>query len=229
MGQFITIVIVIAYLFYHSLLAVLLFLPILIPYIKLWEHQQEDKLRAEFELQFRDYLQALASALRTGYALENAMKEARKDLAQQYADTTRIMKDTAMMEYLLEMNMSMEQVWLEWSNHTDVEILAQFTTIFMVAKKSGGDSVAIIKKSILNICERLEVEMDIKVLLTAKKYEFQIMSFVPIGILFYMKLSFPEFMSVLYGNLFGGFLMTSCLIAYAGAYIWGNRMIEIEV
>lgn len=205
------------------------FLPLLLPYIRWWESQQESKLKSTFEIQFKDYLQALATALSTGYALENAMKEARKDLRQQYENETRIMQDTARMERLLEMNMSVEQVWVTWNHTTDIEVLHQFTTIFMVAKKSGGDSVGIIKKSIANICERVEVEKEIKVILTGKKYEFQIMSVVPIGILFYMKLSFGEFMSVLYGNVFGIVLMSICLIVYGAAYGWGYTMMKIEV
>lgn len=157
------------------------------------------------------------------------MKDARNDLMQQYDKETRIMKDTARMERLLEMNMSVEQVWLEWSNESEIDVLQQFTTVFMVAKKAGGDSIAIIKKSIANICERMEIEMEINVLLTAKKYEFQIMSVVPIGIIFYMKLAFAEFMSVLYGNAFGVCMMTICLGVYASAVYWGYKLIEIEV
>lgn len=220
---------VITYLFYHSIWIAILFLPLLIPYIKKWEEQQEIKMKSSFEIQFKDYLQALASALSAGYALENAMREARVDLSQQYESSTRIMRDTAKMERLLEMNMSVEQAWIEWSEATEVEVLHQFITVFVVAKKSGGDSVAIIKKSIANLCERLEVENDIQVLLTAKRYEFQIMSVVPIGIIFYMKLSFADFMSVLYGNLFGYCLMSICLAVYVGAFVWGMRIMEIEV
>ncbi len=205
------------------------FLPFLVLYIKKWENQKESQLKSIFEIQFKDYLQALASALSTGYALENAMKEARKDLARQYDSETRIMRDTGKMERLLEMNMSVEQVWMEWVNQTEIDVLQQFITVFMVAKKSGGDSVAIVKKSINNICERLEVEAEIRVLLTAKEFEFQIMSLVPIGIIFYMKLAFAEFMSVLYGNIFGVCFMTICLGVYVGAVLWGSKIVEIEV
>lgn len=197
--------------------------------MKKWEYQQEIKFKSRFELQFRDYLQALEAALSTGYALENAMREARKDLKSQYDKSTRIMKDTAKMERLLEMNMSTEQIWLEWSRNTDIEVLQQFTTVFMVAKKSGGDSVAIIKKSIYNICEKLEMQRELQVLLAGKRYEFYIMSAVPLGIIFYMKLAFGEFMSVLYQNLFGIVFMSICLGIYICAFLWGRKIIEIEV
>ncbi len=206
-----------------------LFLPLLYPYIRIWETRQERRLKEEFQIQFRDYLQALASALSTGYALENAMKEARKDLGQQYDCSVRIMKDTKMMEHLLEMNMPVEQIWQEWSTQVQMEVMTQFVTVFIVAKRSGGDSITLIKNAIGTICETLEVENEIRVILAGKRMEFYIMSFVPLGILAYMKLCFTEFMSVLYGNTFGIILMTVCLGVYGVAIMWGNRILQIEV
>lgn len=99
----------------------------------------------------------------------------------------------------------------------------------MVAKKSGGDSVQIIRKSITSLCTKIEVEQDIQVGLAAKRLEFQIMSVVPLGILLYMRLSFSEFMSALYGNVLGVSVMTGCLLVYTVAFIWGNKIVEIEV
>lgn len=101
--------------------------------------------------------------------------------------------------------------------------------VFIVAKKSGGDSVAIIRKAIANICEKLELEEEIQVGLTAKKLEFKVMACIPLGILLYMRLSFPEFMEILYGNILGVLIMSVCLVVYIVAYVWGNKIVEIEV
>lgn len=221
--------IIIGYLFYHTLWASVFFLPVLIPYIHFWEEKQEQQLREVFQVQFKDYLQALATAISVGYALENAMKEARRDLEQQYEGATRIMRDTRMLGHLLDLNMPVEQVWQEWEGQAQVEVLSRFATVFVVAKRSGGDSIGIIKHAIHNICDTMEVEEEIKVVLSGQRMEFQVMSLVPLGILCYMKFSFAEFMSALYGNAFGVILMTICLGVYGGAVLWGNRIIQIEV
>lgn len=99
----------------------------------------------------------------------------------------------------------------------------------MVAKKSGGDSVQIIRKAITNLCEKIEVEQEIQVGLAGKKLEFKIMSLVPLGILLYMRLCFVEFMDVLYGTALGASIMSVCLSVYVVAYYWGNKIVEIEV
>lgn len=219
----------IAYLFYENVWAVILATPFLLPYIRYWETQQEQKLRGEFQIQLRDYLQALGAALSTGYALENAMREARKDLSKQYPAQARIIRDTKMLEHLLDLNMPVEQVWKEWAEQIDMEVLSRFVTVFIVSKRSGGDSLGIIKNAIGNICDIIDVEGEIQVVLSGKRMEFQVMSLIPLGMLCYMKWSFGDFMGVLYGNLLGAILMTICLGVYGAAIVWGNKIIQIEV
>ncbi|MFR8178609.1 MAG: hypothetical protein ACLU80_00375 [Dorea sp.] len=65
-------------------------------------------------------------------------------------------------------------------------------------------------------------------MLAMEKYEFQVMSVIPFGIV-HMTVSFPEFMGNLYGNIAGRGVMTGCLIIYLGAYGLGRKIIEIEV
>lgn len=164
-----------------------------------------------------------------GYAVENAMKEARLDLSRYYEEDVRIMRDLLKMERLLQMHLPLEGIWKQWADVVDMRELDQFVTVFTLAKRSGGDSVQIIRQAIASICEKIEVEQEIQVGLTAKKLEFQIMSLVPVGILLYMRLSFPDFMSILYGNIIGVVIMTVCLGIYAMAFWWGSQIVEIEV
>ena len=98
-----------------------------------------------------------------------------------------------------------------------------------MAKRSGGDLKEIIRSTVWQMGEKQEVKREIETLMSAKKMEFQIMSLVPFAMIGYIKWAFPDFMSVLYGNLSGIFLMSICLGVYILAYEWGKRMLEIEV
>lgn len=42
-------------------------------------------------------------------------------------------------------------------------------------------------------------------------------------------LTSPEFLSGMYGNLTGRAVMTVCLLIYAVAYLWGKKIVGIEV
>ena len=55
------------------------------------------------------------------------------------------------------------------------------------------------------------------------------MTMIPLAMIVYLKLCFPEFLDVLYGNVVGIVIMSICLAIYLIAYEIGKRMVEIEV
>lgn len=59
--------------------------------------------------------------------------------------------------------------------------------------------------------------------------EQNIMSLVPVLILAYVKVSSPEFLDSMYENLTGMAVMTVCFVVYVIAYLWGKRIVQIEV
>ena len=67
------------------------------------------------------------------------------------------------------------------------------------------------------------MKREIEMTMSAKMLEFQVMSVVPFGIIFYMRIAFPDFVEVLYRNFYlGFFVMTVCLAVYAGAFYMGK-------
>lgn len=161
--------------------------------------------------------------------MENAIREAEKDLHPLYPENSRIRKEFERMVHQMEMNLTAEQILEEFAERVHLEDAENFVTVFSVAKRTGGDSIAILKDSIRMIGEKLEVEREIQTLLAAKKLEFQVMCVIPLGMVMYMRAAFPEFLSVLYGNAPGIFLMTVCMGIYGFAYQMGKKMIQIEV
>ena len=104
-----------------------------------------------------------------------------------------------------------------------------FVTVFSMAKRSGGDMIAIIRNAVYQIGEKIDVKREIHTMMAAKKLEFRIMSAVPFAMICYMKVSFPDFLDVLYGNVLGAVIMSVCLLIYAGAFELGKRIVEVEV
>lgn len=104
-----------------------------------------------------------------------------------------------------------------------------FVTVFSSAKMSGGDSISIIRNAVKIISGKIDTEQEIQTMFASKKLEFEIMCAVPFFIILYMKLTFGEFLSVLYENAAGRCFMTICLIVYIAAYSFGRKIIHIEV
>ncbi|MEG0190989.1 MAG: type II secretion system F family protein [Lachnospiraceae bacterium] len=219
----------IAYLFYQSYLMLLLLTPLQIAYLRSWNQACIRQKKEEFQLQFKESMQALSAALNVGYSMENALKETLKDLRLMYDSEKRIIQEFIYMIRQLNMNLTVEQVLQEFSIRVEQEDVQNFVTVFVMAKRSGGDMIGILRNAIRQICDKVEAKREIQTMMTAKKLEFRVMSMIPFGIIFYMQLSFPEFMEVLYGNTVGMIIMTGCLMLYLVAYWLGKRIIEIEV
>ena len=218
-----------AYLFYNTWIAVLLVMPALCYYLWTWQEARCKEKEEEFRQQFKESIQALAAALNVGYSVENAVRETAKEIKHLFRRDTRIRKEFAKMVHQLEMNQTVEQVMIEFADRVNQEDVRNFVTVFVAAKRTGGDSITMIRNAVKDISEKIEVEKEIQTLLAAKKLEFKIMCVIPFGIVLYMRLAFPEFMEVLYGNPVGVGLMTFCLGIYGAAYKIGKSLVEIEV
>lgn len=161
--------------------------------------------------------------------MENAIRETEKDLRTLYPEDSRIIKEFSRMIHELDVNFTAEQVLKEMAARICQEDVENFVTVFATAKRTGGDSIAFLKSTVKIIGDKIEVEREIQTLLSAKKLEFHVMCIIPLGMVLYMRMAFPEFLSVLYGGLPGIILMTICLSVYAFAWRLGRKMIQIEV
>ncbi len=220
---------VISYLFYGTLLSAILLSPCLIWYIKSWKKEITKKKHNQFRLQFKETMQSISAALNVGYSVENALREAEKDLRGIYKGEELLLRELAFMIRQLQMNMTAENVLQEFAARTKDEDVQTFVTVFSMAKRSGGDTMQIIRDAVRQIGEKIDVEREIETLTAAKKLEFRIMTLIPFGMIIYLRMSFPEFFEVLYGGILGVGIMSICLLIYGAAYYWGKRMVEIEV
>lgn len=223
------IVIMAAYAFYGNIAAAAVLIPAGIFYMRDCIGDLSEKKEEQFLIQFRDSIQAMAAALKAGYSVENAIREAGKDMERVYGSDTRIRKELSLMIRQLDMNMSAGIVLEQFAKRIPAEDIENFVNVFAAAKKSGGDSIALIRNSVKTISGKIDTEKEIRTIIASQKLEFNIMCVVPFGIILYMKMTFGEFMSVLYGTVPGVCIMTVCLFIYAAAYRIGRRIVRIEI
>lgn len=76
---------------------------------------------------------------------------------------------------------------------------------------------------------KIDTEREIASSIASRKYEQTIMNVIPLGIILYIQVSFPDFMNVLYGNLLGVTVMTVCLGIYVLSLGIGWKIMRIEV
>ena len=214
-----------AWIYYRSWVAVILLIPAGVwYYIQLLDECIKRK-EQEFLVQFKELIQTFSSLLNTGYSVENAVKESLKEMQIFYSDDAVILRELEIMVRQIRVQVPVEQAVEELSERTKLPDVESFAGVFVTAKRSGGNLMSIIRNTADQIGDKIDVKREIDTMLAAKKYEFQVMSVIPFGIVLYMTVSFPEFMGNLYGNIAGRGVMTGCLIIYLGAYYSGGGIL----
>ena len=208
----------ILYVFYGTFAAVPFLFPVWVLYMRDWVTDTARKKEQQFRLQFRDSIQEMSAVLKAGYSVENAIREVGRELAPLYDKDARIRKEYDRMTHQLDMKMPAVEVLEQFAERTGQEDVEDFVNVFAASKKSGGDSITIIRNAVRIISGKIDTEKEIQTMIASKKLEFEIMCAVPFVIILYMKLTFGEFLNVLYGNMAGMMIMTVCLCGYITAY-----------
>lgn len=196
---------------------------------KMIQKRKERKRQKRLNLEFKDYMNAVSSALSAGYSIERAFLAGLKDTEQLYGDDSLLNKELAGMEKRLSLQEPIERILMDFALESKSEDIETFTEVFCYAKRGGGDFIHIIAVSVERLCDRLEVQEEIYAAMAEKALEQKIMCVAPLGILLFFKVTSPEFIGMLYGNLLGVMIMSAALLLYGMAFFLGIKMMEVEV
>jgi tight adherence protein B len=219
----------VAWLFYKSVYAMVLLIPFCPVYVKRKRKKKQEMRKAKLRDQFKECLQSVAGALQAGMSMENAWKDAEKDMVRFLGKDADMTKELIRMNRRVACNEPLEKLMLEFSERSGIEDVQSFCQIFQFAKRGGGDLNSIIQNTYLRIADKVELEREIETAMAAKKMEQKIMSIMPLMILLYIGFTSSEFLAALYGNLTGVIVMTVCLVLYLLSIRLGEKIVRIEI
>ncbi len=220
---------VICYLFYDTYKAWIIMLPLGILEYKSLKKVKIMKQKRELTMQFKSLIESVATTLSAGYSLERAFEEAKKDLLLIYTAKEHIFTELDFITSGLKMNIPIERLLKNFGQRSCVDDIEDFANVVNVAKRSGGNLVHIIQKTVNRIVDKLMVEEEIETMIAAKRYEERVMMIMPYGIILYLRWSNEGFFDVLYGNILGAFVMTAFLVVIYIADFWAKKIMEIQV
>lgn len=218
-----------AWLFYQSVYGMALSVFLFFFFCRRYAKKRKEKRQEQLLLQFRDGMQAVASALLAGYSMENAWREAERELRKLHGENTDMVCEFAKMNVAVRMNQPLEQELQDFADRSGCEDIESFAEVFSFAKRSGGDFVGIIQTAVLRISGKIEIEREIATAVAGKKLEGRIMNGMPLFILAYLNLTSGDFLELLYGNVLGVVVMTTALAAYAGAIRLSEKILDIRI
>lgn len=214
-------------LFYDSFLAILIGSPLLYFYCKSEIVKLKTKKAEKLTDHFKEMLLAVVAALRAGYSVENAFVEAYRNLLYRFGEKDIMVSELLLINRQVKNNTPMEQLLEKFAQNTDSSDIKDFAEIFKIAKRSGGDMGEIMEHTVSIITRRMEIKEEIRMLTAAKRYEQKIMNLVPMGIIFYIRMTNPGYFDSLYHNGAGIVIMTAALCVYVAAYYMSEKILAV--
>ena len=173
---------------------------------------------------FEELLSGVASALHAGYSLENAFAVAEKELAVLYESKHDIIRETKRICNGIRINRTVTELITDLAKRSGIDDIISFSEILVIAKKSGGNLIAIVKQTADNIHDKREIEQEINAIISGKRLEYRIMCVMPAAMLMYLSICSPGYLSVMYGNCIGVTVMTVCLLIYFFSYCIAEKI-----
>jgi tight adherence protein B len=221
---------VLSLLFYNSPLPLLILLPF-IPYIrKMNRERKKRKEILELTVSFRDFLYSLSISFASGRLMAEGIYEAHEYLKTIYEPSSLIMKEVAQMIIKLkEAKENEENILLDFSEKYPVQDIKIFTETFIAAKKTGGDMEKVVMSSIRILLEKMDILEEIKVMVAQKRMEGKIMTTMPLALLFFLRFTSSDFISILYETMEGRIIMTASLVLILLSYLLTKRITDIRI
>ena len=229
LGEYLVIDAAVAVLFFDSVPVFLIGLIGIIPYGALRKKDFRKKRKDLLKQQFLSLITVVAGKVNGGMSAENAFSDAVPDMERHYGRDALIVTELKLMLIRQKHSETLDACLADLGKRSQIAEIHEFAQIFSIARQNSGKMRSGIDDTVRMMQEKSDTEAEIAVLISGKKLEQRIMSVIPLLIIGYLRIETAEFLSVLYHNVVGVFVMTVCLCAYIGAYFLGERIVDIKV
>ncbi|WP_373230183.1 type II secretion system F family protein [Cohnella sp.] len=193
-------------------------------YAKALCRRRRDKLRQ----QFKEALHALSSLLSAGRSVENAFTSLENDLVLLLEDShSDLIMELRAITNRLHNGEPLEVGLRDFAKRSDLEEVRNFADVITICKKAGGDLMEVVRRTSQLIGEKLEVELEVSVLIAQKKFEARIMMMMPFAFVGILGFIAEDYMEPLHEGV-GIILLSVCLFLLIVCSWWMLRIMEIK-
>ena len=218
-----------SFLWYDDARSIFFLQLLLLPYVYFLKEAEKKKRRRENKKAFYDFLQSLLPSLQAGYSLENACITAYAELKDLYGPKDYFVKLLGKMVYGIEIHISMDRLFHELAERTGDEDIHQFAVVLEILKNMGGNTLEVLRNSMLQIQKKMEVSEEIQTILSGKIYEKNMMLIMPFFMILYLRITNPIYLDPLYHTIPGKIVMSVSLIGIIACFWWSEKIVDLHV
>lgn len=202
---------------------------LLMPCFKILSKREAKRQQKLYERGFQDLLQSLMTSLQAGYSLENAFKIAAEELEGLYQNEKNpMLKQTRRIVQGLELHIAPERLITDFADSTGLEEARQFAVVIEIVRSTGGNMVEILKRTMQHLKYKMDTEEEIRVLLSGKLFEKNIMLSMPFLVLTYLRLANPEYVACFYESFWGHLIMSAMIGVTVFCFFWSEKIMDIR-
>ncbi|MCK9518271.1 MAG: type II secretion system F family protein [Dehalococcoidia bacterium] len=191
--------------------------------VGLWLKQRVSSRRHKLEGQLVELLQMVASGLRAGFGLLQALEAAGEQLPDPIStEIRRTMRDTAM-------GASVEQALSALNDRVGSPDFDIVITAILIQRNVGGNLAEILDNVAHTMRERERIKGEIKTLTSQQRLTGFVIGGIPIGLLIVFYLISPEFVGLLFSEPLGRVMLLAAGISEAIGFFVISRIVNIEV
>jgi len=218
----------ISILFFNSIMITMISCLLSLILIKPLKKVNHQKLLKRRENEFMLFIYSLSSLISIGKSFESAFNASVEEMKKE-GSIYILLTDLEQVKICFDLNMSITDALSTLTSQYPIETILNFSKIVEIAIKQGGSIESMIESTVIMIREKNDVENELEVIITQKKFELTILlSFVPLMIL-YLRLVTSDFSRLMYGSLSGKAIMFICLLLYLASGYIGRRIVNIKV
>lgn len=221
---------VISYLFYKSLIFSFLAGFFLVFLVKPYKRYRIDQRKAAVRDQFKDMLVSLDSSLAAGRNMVAAFQEARDNLSLIHGESALLVQElTYFLRDVMENRNGVEQLLIDWAGRCAIEDVRNFVDVYVTCRRTGGDLASLVRECLAIISEKMSIEKEIRTMMAHRQLEGRIIALMPIGVIGFLNVFSPAYLQVMYTTLSGRIIMTGALATMTAALVWTYKLTKLEV
>lgn len=192
---------------------------------KIYRKMMIERIKNKLTIQFKDMLDSVTSSISAGKVAQAAFMDAEKDMRLQYGEDSYIFRELHKINIGLCNNLTIETILSDFGRRSGVEDIESFANVFVIANRQGGNIKTILTETKSILCDKIEIEQEIKTMLGATKNQLNIMMIMPLLIV-PMSAGFTEGAENSFSNIM---VKVGALIAFVIAYIIGRKITSIKM
>jgi tight adherence protein B len=142
---------------------------------------------------------------------------------------TSIVREVGYMVRRLGMNETIEAVLSEFAGRAHIEDADSFADVLQTCKRTGGNTIEIIRNTSNVINDKIEIRQEIDTMLAERRFERKVLNVLPVLMLILLSASAGDYMYPIFHTAAGRVVITAAIALLTAAYFIARKIMEIEV